>query len=447
MKCRTVQKVTACCVAVLLLVSSAMSAFAAEMTWSYDAESKTVSVKGYGMINDATALTGYLKDAKKIEVLKGVTKTDKNVFANLGGVEEVVLPDGFLAIGDNSFHLSRNLKKITLPDTLESIGKEAFMGCVALENVVIPKNVSTIGVNAFANCTGLTAFSVSEENQNFIAVDGVIFTGDKKELVMYPSGKEDETYQIPAGTTSVRERAFAYNAHLQKVTVPDSVREIGDYAFYFCERLNTVAFSEEPSGSALQSIGSYAFYGYKLRKLSLPYGVERIGSDAFKNCDTLSYLELPGTVQSIGENALYGTGASLKIGGYGDAVTAFANRTGISFSETVRVKINGREIFFDCPAVVRDGCTMVPMRRIFEELGAAVTWDDETQTARGEKDGTVCSFTIGDETLYKNGEAVRLLAPATLENDRTLVHVRAIAEAFGAAVDWDGASGLVSITN
>ena len=75
LKCRTVQKVTACCVAVLLLVSSAMSAFAAEMTWSYDAESKTVSVKGYGMINDATALTGYLKDAKKIEVLKGTYRT------------------------------------------------------------------------------------------------------------------------------------------------------------------------------------------------------------------------------------------------------------------------------------------------------------------------------------------------------------------------------------
>ena len=130
LKCRSVQKVTVCCIAVLLLVSLAISAFAAEMSWIYDAESKTVSVKGYGMINDATALTGYLKDAKKIDVLKGVTKTDKNVFSSLGSVEEVVLPDGFLAIGDNSFHLSRNLKKVTLPDTLESIGKEAFMGCI-----------------------------------------------------------------------------------------------------------------------------------------------------------------------------------------------------------------------------------------------------------------------------------------------------------------------------
>lgn len=447
LKCRSVQKVTVSCIAVLLLVSLAMSAFAAEMSWSYDAESKTVSVKGYGMINDATALTGYLKDAKKIDVLKGVTKTDKNVFSSLGSVEEVVLPDGFLAIGDNSFHLSRNLKKVTLPDTLESIGKEAFMGCIALENVVIPKNVSSIGVNAFANCTGVTSFAVSEENQNFIAVDGVIFTRDKKELVMYPSGKEDAVYQIPEGTTTVRERAFAYHPHLQKVSVPDSVQTIGDYAFYFCERLNTVSFSEESSVSALRSIGSYAFYGCKLRKLFLPYGVESIGSDAFKNCDTLSYLELPGTVQSVGEDALYGTGASLKIEGYGSAARALANRTGIPFSEAVRVKINGREIRFDCPAVVRNGCTMVPMRRIFEELGATVTWNEETQTARGEAAGTVCSFTIGDETLYKNGEAVRLLAPATLENDRTLVHVRAIAEAFGAAVAWDEESGLVSITN
>ena len=88
---------------------------------------------------------------------------------------------------------------------------------------------------------------------------------------------------------------------------------------------------------------------------------------------------------------------------------------------------------------------MVPMRKIFEELGAEVEWNDSTQTAKGEKSGTVCTFSIGDNMLYKNDEAIELIAPAILENNRTLVHVRAIAEAFGADVEWNGDTGLIEI--
>ncbi len=436
---------TIVCFAAVLSLTASFQAFAADMTWTYDADTKTVSVKGYGMINDATELTKYLKDAEKINVLKGVTKIDKNVFSSLGNIEEVILPDGFTSIGDNSFNLSKNLKKITFPDTLESIGSEAFMGCTSLENVTIPKNVSQIGANAFANCISVTELNVSEENNNFVSVGGVIFTKDKKELVMYPSGKQDEEYKIPDGTEVICEKAFAYNSNLSKADIPDSVRTIGDYAFYFCDKLITAEFNSETAENKLKNIGSYAFYGCKLRNVYLPYGIETVGNDAFKNCDTLTYIDFPGTVLSIGKDALYGTSSHLKTGGFGNTAKSFSALTGAVFTETVRVKINGREINFDTPPIVKNGCTMVPMRKIFEELGADVTWDSDTQTARGEKNGTACSFKIGDKTLYKNNETIELLAPAVLENGRTLVHARAIAEAFGAEVGWDGETGLVSI--
>lgn len=439
-----IRKTIVCFTAALSLTAS-FQAFAADMTWTYDADTKTVSVKGYGMINNATELTQYLNDAEKINVLKGVTKIDKNVFSSLGNIEEVILPDGFVSIGDNSFNLSKNLKKITFPDTLESIGTEAFMGCTSLENVTIPKNVSQIGANAFANCFSVTELNVSEENNNFVSVEGVIFTKDKKELVMYPPGKQDEEYKIPDGTEVIREKAFAYNSNLSKTDIPDSVRTIGDYAFYFCDKLSSAEFNSETAENQLKNIGSYAFYGCKLRNVYIPYGTEAVGNDAFKNCDTLTYIDFPGTVSSIGKDALYGANRNLKTGGFGNTAKSFAAQTGTAFTETVRVKINGREINFDTPPIVKDGCTMVPMRKIFEELGADVTWDSDTQTARGEKNGTVCSFKIGDKILYKNNDAIELLAPAVLENDRTLVHARAIAEAFGAKVDWDGETGLVNI--
>lgn len=444
MKRRKIKRLMAGLGIMLSLSMTSINIFAAEMNWTYNSETKTVSVKGYGMINDASELTKYLKDAKKITVLPGVTKTDKNVFTNLGSIEEVELPDGFLSIGNNSFSLSHNLKKINLPDSLVSIGSEAFMGCASLGNLTIPKNVTEIGVNAFANCSSMTQFSVSEENNSYVSVDGVIFTKDKKELVMYPPGRHDEEYRIPDGTEVIREKAFSYNSNLTKVDLPRSVSEIGNYAFYFCDVLDEIEFSSE---SGLKSIGDYAFYGCKVRSLYIPYGVETVGKDAFKNCDTLTYIDFPGTVTKIGDNALYGVSGLIKTGGFGGAAFDFAAGAGLPFSETVRVKINGREISFDVPAVVRDGCTMVPMRKIFEELGAEVSWNDETQTATGEKNGIVCTFTIGDNVLYKNGEATELLAPAILENDRTLVHVRAIAEAFGAEVDWNGETGLVIIEN
>lgn len=441
---KKLKKMAVCFAVAASLSAASVNVFAAEMSWSYDSETKTVSVKGYGMINNAGELSRYLKDAEKITVLPGVTKIDKNVFSNIGKVSEVELPDGVLSIGSNSFNLSRKLKTVNFPDSLESIGNEAFMGCISLENPIISKGVKEIGVNAFADCTSITAFEVSDENQSFVSIDGVIFTKDKKELVMYPAGKSDAEYTIPNGTERIREKAFAYNSNVERVNISDSVKEIGGYAFYFCDGLSEIATGENHS---IKAIGEYAFYGCKIRNLYVPYGTERIGEGAFKNCDTLTYIDFPGTVSEIGDNALYGTYMNIKVGGYGNAATKYAQENGIPFTETVRVRINGREVTFDCPAQVRDGCTMVPMRKIFEELGASVEWDDKTQTAKGEKSGTVCTFSIGDNVLYKNGEAIELIAPAILENDRTLVHIRAIAEAFGADVGWDGDTGLVSIVS
>ena len=431
-------------IASLFTVTTAVGALAAEMKWSYDEAVKTVSVKGYGMINDAAELSEYLNDAKIIDVQRGVTKIDKNVFASLGSVEEVRLPDGLVSIGDNSFNLSSELQTVEFPESLESIGTEAFMGCTSLNNVVIPGNVSSIGANAFAGCISVKEFNVSSENSSFTAVDGVIFTKDKKELVMYPAGKRAEEYTIPDGTVKIREKAFAYNENLKKIVIPESVSEIGDYAFYYCDSLKTADLKCD-NQSCLKSIGSYAFYGCKFKNIFIPFGTEVIGDDAFKNCDTLTYADIPQTVIDIGDDAFYGVGDSIKITGFGSYLRDFAEKSGIPFSESVRVKINEKEIRFDCAATVRNGCTMVPMRKIFEELGAEVSWDGESQTAIGTKNGDTYAVTIGDNKIYKNGQAKELSAPAFIESGRTLVHARAIAEAFGAEVSWNGEKGIVTV--
>lgn len=117
----------------------------------------------------------------------------------------------------------------------------------------------------------------------------------------------------------------------------------------------------------------------------------------------------------------------------------------VSAQENVLVYIDGERIEFDVQPQIINGRTLVPMRKIFEELGAAVDWDNSTQTAIGTKNNTSVKITINDNNIYKNGVASTLDVPAQLIDGRTLVPVRAISEAFGVDVFWRGEINTVSI--
>ena len=115
--------------------------------------------------------------------------------------------------------------------------------------------------------------------------------------------------------------------------------------------------------------------------------------------------------------------------------------------ENISVYVNGKAVNFDVPPTTINDRTMIPLRATFEMLGASVSWDDNTQTATGVKDGISVMLTIGSNTLYRNGNAVTLDVPPMLIADRTLVPVRAISEAFGCQVDWDENTQSVLISS
>ncbi len=89
--------------------------------------------------------------------------------------------------------------------------------------------------------------------------------------------------------------------------------------------------------------------------------------------------------------------------------------------------------------------TLVPIRGIFESLGAEVLWDEPSQTATGSLGGKTVSLAIGSTTANVNGVETTLDVPAQLINDRTMVPVRFIAEGLGANVVWQEASQTVVI--
>lgn len=119
--------------------------------------------------------------------------------------------------------------------------------------------------------------------------------------------------------------------------------------------------------------------------------------------------------------------------------------TTISKPERIKVFLNGKQLMFDVEPMVINSRTMVPMRVIFEALGAEVSWDDTTQTAIGETKKITVKITIGKDYLLKNDSIVILDSPAVAISGRTLVPVRAIAESLDCKVEWYGETQVVEI--
>lgn len=113
----------------------------------------------------------------------------------------------------------------------------------------------------------------------------------------------------------------------------------------------------------------------------------------------------------------------------------------------ISVYLNGRKLSFDVQPQIINSRTMVPMRKIFEELGTVVGWNNNTQKAVSVKKGDVVSVSIGGQYLTVNGERKLLDSPPVIISGRTLVPVRAIAESFNCDVEWYdyGASQVVDI--
>ena len=117
-------------------------------------------------------------------------------------------------------------------------------------------------------------------------------------------------------------------------------------------------------------------------------------------------------------------------------------------SNEIRVIVNGEYVTFDQQPVIEDDRTLVPMRAIFEALGADVQWNDDTRSVIAEStDGTRITLIIDSKNMLRNNtEVIELDVPAKIMGSRTMVPLRAISEALNCNVEWDAENRLVTIT-
>ncbi|MCD8389081.1 MAG: leucine-rich repeat domain-containing protein, partial [Oscillospiraceae bacterium] len=206
------------------------------------------------------------------------------------------------------------ITEVVIEEGVTGISDYAFLYCLNLASVTIPASVTYIGYLPFVPCPRLTKILVSEENEYYTSVDGVLFDKDMTELICYPAGKADTSYAIPSGVAIIDIGAFGYSFNLTSVTVPETVTDIGLEAFVCCTALTKILVSDSSTAycsadGVLFSKDMTSLICYPEGKTDVSYtipdGVTYIEHAAFAFCTSLTDVTIPKSVTAIGDNAFY----------------------------------------------------------------------------------------------------------------------------------------------
>ena len=173
------------------------------------------------------------------EIPEGVKQIAEYAFQN-SFLESIIIPETVTKIHPYAFSKCFQLKEIHFPDSLSKIESWLFERCNRLESIIIPKGVTEIDTSAFFQCMNLKKIKVSEENQCYCDIDGVLFDKAKTKLIFCPIAKEPSFYKIPDGVKKIEMLAFANGDTVEHLFIPESVKEIGEYVFP--NSLRTVTF-------------------------------------------------------------------------------------------------------------------------------------------------------------------------------------------------------------
>ena len=251
-----------------------------------------------------------------------VSCIDKNAFKDDLYVEYIEISDGIISIENHAFSGCTALTDIIIPNSVKSIGEELFAGCLSLEYINLPNSVTSIRRKAFINCKGLTSITIPN---GVTSIEQYVFSGcTSLTTIIIPSSVKSIAENAFWGCTSlsailVDEGNPIYDSRdncnaiietssnqlilgCQNTIIPNGVTRIGDGAFKNCSSLTSINIPD-----SVMNIGTEAFDGCSsLTSCVIPNGVTRIGNRAFKSCSSLTTIIIPNSVKSIAENAFWG---------------------------------------------------------------------------------------------------------------------------------------------
>ena len=299
---------------------------------------------GQYAFNSCGSLTGDLI------IPNGLTTISRCAFQSCSGLTgKLVLPDSITSIEGWAFYDDKFTGELVLPKNLESLGEAAFGKNTNFSNskIVIPASLKKIGVdcdfngenlgisthdfyNFGANVRKFEAFEVEEGNNNFVAIDGVLYTKDRKRLISYPRNKKDNTYEILEGVVTLDELSFASNMIVQTVIFPDSLSfeartqgirfqgaNILQAAFYNYSALENIEVKDtNPNYKSNDGVlytkdmkNLVYISSGRTKEVIIPDGVETINDNSIywsQVARSVSKMYIPASVTNISDSALKG---------------------------------------------------------------------------------------------------------------------------------------------
>lgn len=232
----------------------------------------------------------YYKTLTSITLPQTVTSIGTDAFRECSNLTSINLPENITSIGANAFYNCSNLTGVTLPKNLTTISEGMFYGCANLANIALPDNITTIDQYAFCRCTNLTGIDIPE-TVTTIGRDAFSRSGLT-------------TLVIPDNVSVIDAYLCKYCKNLTSVHIGKSVELIMLDAFSHCENLISVSFSDN---CLLKDIQFRAFYACKkLRSITIPDNVERIGSNILQECSSLEAVSGGKNLTKIPGDAFYG---------------------------------------------------------------------------------------------------------------------------------------------